>query len=168
MLSKKMESALNEQMNFEFYSGYIYLAMGAYLDNLGLSGFASWMKAQNKEEIFHVDKIYKYLLETGGRPFYTEVPEPPKEWDNIKAVFKHALEHEKVVTGRINNLMSMAIKENDYATRSLLTWYIDEQVEEESSVKTIVDKLELINTSEYGIFMLDKELGARVFSPPAQ
>ena len=168
MLSKKMEAAINDQMNFEIYSGYIYLAMGAYMDSIDLPGFANWMKVQWEEEFFHAKKMYNYLVERGGRPFYTQVPEPPKDWESVKAAFEHALEHERIVTGRINDLMTLAIEENDHATRSFLNWYVDEQVEEESSVDAIIKKLNLINNSGHGIFMLDKELGARVFSPPAQ
>jgi len=168
MLSKKMEAAINDQMNFEVYSGYIYLAMGAYMDSLDLAGFAKWMKIQWEEELFHAKKMYDFVLERGGRPTYAPVPEPPKDWKSVKAAFEHALEHEKIVTGRINDLMTLAIKEKDYATRSFLNWFIDEQVEEESNVDGIIKQLNMIKDSGHGIFMLDKEFGSRVFSPPAK
>jgi len=168
MISKKMEAAINDQMNFEIYSGYIYLAMGAYMDSLDLAGFANWMKVQWEEEFFHAKKMYDFILERGGRPVYAPVPEPPKDWENVKAAFEHALEHEKIVTGRINDLMTLAIEEKDYATRSFLNWYVDEQVEEESNVDGIIKQLNMIKDSGHGIFMLDKEFGSRVFSPPAK
>jgi len=168
MLSKKMETAINDQMNFEIYSGYIYLAMGAYMDSLDLAGFANWMKVQYDEEFFHAKKMYDFILERGGRPFYTQIPEPPKDWESVKAAFKHALEHERIVTGRINDLMTLAIEEKDYASRSFLNWYVDEQVEEESNVDAIIKQLNMIKDSGHGVFMLDKELGTRVFAPPVK
>lgn len=167
MLSKKMEKMINDQMNFEIYSGYIYLAMGAYMDSIDLPGFANWMKVQWQEEFFHATKMYNYLVERGGRPVFSEVPVPPKDWKSVKAAFEHALEHEQIVTGRINDIMTAAIKENDHATRSFLNWYVDEQVEEESSVDAIIKKLKLMKESGHGMFMLDKELAARTFTPPA-
>ncbi|HDT11767.1 MAG TPA: ferritin [bacterium] len=168
MLSKKMEKMINDQMNFEIYSGYIYLAMGAYMDSLDLAGFANWMKVQWQEEFFHAQKMYNYLLERGGRPFLTEVPAPPKDWKSVKGAFEHALEHEQIVTGRINDIMNLAIKENDHATRSFLNWYVDEQVEEEASVDAIIKKLKLMKESGHGMYMLDKELGGRTFTAPAE
>ncbi len=168
MLSKKVEKMINDQMNFEIYSGYIYLAMGAYMDSLDLPGFANWMKVQWQEEFFHAQKMYNYLLERGGRPVLTQVPAPPKDWKSVKAAFEHALEHEQIVTGRINDIMNAAIKENDHATRSFLNWYVDEQVEEEASVDAIIKKLKLMKESGHGMYMLDKELGSRTFTAPAE
>lgn len=164
MISKKLEKMIVDQMNFEIYSGYVYLAMGAYMDDMNLPGFANWMKVQWKEEFSHAEKFYNYLLERGGRPFFTAVPEPPKDWANVKAAFEQALSHEKNVTGKINAIMTAAIKENDYATVSFMRWYVDEQVEEESSVQSILNKLNFINDSGYGIFMLDKEFAKRTFN----
>ncbi len=166
MINKKMEKMINDQMSFEIYSGYIYLAMGAYMDSLDLPGFANWMKVQWQEEFFHAQKMYAYLVERGGRPTFGAIPEPPKTWKSVKAAFEHALEHERIVTGRINDIMTAAIKENDHATRSFINWYVDEQVEEESNVETIIKRLNMIKESGEGMFMMDKELAARVFVPP--
>ncbi|MGI6393160.1 MAG: ferritin [bacterium] len=165
MLNKKIEKIINEQMNFEIYSGYIYLAMSAYMDSIDLPGFANWMRAQWEEEFYHAMKMYNYLVERGGRPVFSTVPEPPKTWKSAKAAFENALEHEQIVTGRINDIMDAAIKENDHATKSFINWYIDEQVEEEASVDSIIKKLNLMKESGHGIFMLDKELGERTFTP---
>jgi len=167
VISPKMEKLLNDQMNFEIYSGYIYLAMSAYMDSLDHPGFANWMKVQWEEEFFHSRKMYGYLLERGGRPVLDAVPAPPKEWKSVTAAFEHALEHERVVTGRINAMMDAAIEEKDHATRSFLNWFIDEQVEEEAGVDAIIKKLGHIGASGHGLFMLDRELGARTFTPPA-
>ncbi len=168
MLNKRIEEMLVDQMNFERYSGYIYLAMGAYLDSIDLGGFANWMKIQNEEELFHAEKMYNYILERGGRPVWKEIPAPGVEWESVKACFETALEHERIVTDRINKMMTAAIEENDHATRSFLNWYVDEQVEEESNVDSIIKHLNLIKDSGQGIFMMDKELGARTFTPPAK
>lgn len=167
MLNKKIEKMINEQMSFEIYSGYIYLAMGAYMDSLDLPGFANWMKVQWQEEFFHAQKMYNYLVERGGKPSFGAIPEPPKTWKSVKAAFEHALEHEQIVTGRINDIMTAAIKENDYATRSFINWYVDEQVEEEANVEAVIKKLTLMKEAPHGVYMLDKELAARVFTPPA-
>jgi len=166
MLSKKMEKMINDQMSFEIYSGYIYLAMGAYMDSLDLPGFANWMKVQWEEEFFHAKRMYAYLVGRGGRPSFAVVPVPPVEWKSVKAAFEHALEHERIVTGRINDIMTAAIKENDHATSSFYKWFVDEQVEEESNVQTIIKQLKLMNESGQGMFMMDKDLAARVFVPP--
>ena len=165
-MNEKIEKMINDQMNFEFYSGYIYKAMAAYCDSIDLTGFANWLKVQVEEETYHAEKMYNYLLERGARPSWTEVPGPPKDWDSVKAVFENALEHEKIVTDRINKIMTAAIEANDHASRSFLNWYVDEQVEEEASVDSILKKLELVKESGHGLFMMDKDLSARVFTPP--
>ena len=110
--------------------------------------------------------MYKFLLERNGRPYFTEVPRPQKEWDTVKAAFENALEHEKIVTDRINQIMSSAIAESDHATSSFYSWFVDEQVEEESNVDTVIKKLKLMKESSEGLFMLDKDMAARVFTPP--
>jgi ferritin len=165
-MNEKIEKMINDQMNFEFYSAYIYKAMGAYCDSIDLPGFANWLKIQVQEEMFHADKMYNYLLERRGRPFFAAVPAPAKDWDSVKAVFENALEHEQIVTDRINKIMTAAIAENDHASRSFLNWYVDEQVEEESNVDAILKQLELVKESGHGLFLLDKDLAARIFTPP--
>ncbi|MCK4762844.1 MAG: ferritin [Candidatus Aminicenantes bacterium] len=166
MINDKIEKMINEQMNFEIYSAYIYKAMGAYCDSIDLTGFANWFKIQVDEEMFHAQKMYDFLLERGGRPFFTQIAAPPKDWDSVKAAFEHALDHERIVTDRINKIMTAAIGENDHASRSFLNWFVDEQVEEEANVDSILKKLELVKESGHGIFLMDKDLAARTFTPP--
>lgn len=166
MIGKKIEDMIVDQINYEMYSAYIYLAMGAYFDSIDLPGFANWMKVQYQEEFFHAKKMYTYLLKKGGRPFYTKMNAPEKDWASPKAVFEHALKHENTVTLRINNIKSAAIEEKDHATSAFYDWFVNEQVEEESSVETIIKKLKFINNSTDGMYMLDKELSARVFVEP--
>ncbi len=167
MLKERIEKMLNDQMNFEMYSAYLYKAMGAYCDSIDLSGFANWFKIQGKEENFHTEKIYDYLLERGGRPFFTAIEAPKKDWESLKAAFENTLEHEQLVTEKVNTLMTAAIEENDHATRSFLNWFVDEQVEEESNTDRIIKQLKLLEGSSQGLFMMDKEMALRVFTPPA-
>ena len=166
MIDKKLEKMINDQINYETYSAYIYLAMGAYFDAKNLPGFANWMKVQWQEELFHAKKMYLYLLDKGGRPFYTAIPDPGKEWKSAKAVFEHALEHEKIVTSRINAIKSAAMKLNDHATSVFYNWFVNEQVEEEKNVSEIIQKIDFIGEKGPGAYMLDKKLAARVFVEP--
>jgi len=167
MLDKKIEKMINDQMNFEIYSAYIYLAMGAYFDAKGLPGFANWMKVQWQEELFHAKKMYIYLLDKGGRPFFTAIPDPGKNWDSPKAAFEHALKHEQTVTSRINAIKSAAMRAEDHATSVFYDWFVNEQVEEEKNVTEILQKLDLIGEKGHGLYMLDRELAGRTFAEPA-
>ena len=167
MMKEKIEKAFNDQINWEMYSGYIYLAMAAYFADKGLSGFAQWMKNQSGEELFHAMKMYDYVFERGGRVILKQIGAPEKEWDSPLEAFEEALEHERGVTERIDKMMDLAIKERDHASASFLQWFVDEQVEEEDSVGDVVDKLKLIGDGS-ALYHLDKELGARVFSWPAE
>lgn len=169
MMKQEMAEAINDQINAEWYSSFLYMSMAAYFEDQALGGMASWMRMQAKEEEFHAMKFFDYLVERGARVELKAIEEPPKEWDSPLAVFESAYEHEVKVTGLINRLMTMAIKLEDYATQQFLQWYVEEQVEEEDSTSTAVDKLKLIERSAGGLFMLDKELGARTFAePPAE
>ena len=163
MLTERMEKAINEQINAEMYSAYLYLSMSAYFEDKGLKGFAKWMYIQNQEEITHAMKFFHYVNERGGRIKLTAIEVPDFTWDSPLAVFKQSLEHEKHVTSLINNLVSISLEEKDYATHSMLNWYVDEQVEEEANATEIVNKLELIGDEKTALFMLDKELHARNF-----
>ncbi|MBN1636046.1 MAG: ferritin [Deltaproteobacteria bacterium] len=167
MIKEKMLSAINRQINAELYSAYLYLSMNAYLNSINLKGFADWMRVQALEEMAHADKFYKYIIERGGRVILEAIDSPPAGWDSALAVFEHVYEHEQKVTKLINTLMDIAIKEKDHATISFLRWFVDEQVEEESSADGILQKLKLIGDSGSGLFMIDSELGQRVFTPPA-
>jgi ferritin len=162
MLSKKMEEQLNEQINAEIYSGYLYYAMEAYFEDEDLTGFANWMHVQAQEELLHADKFFKYINERGGRVKLDSIEAPKNNWDSPLEVFKEAYEHETKVTERINNLYDLALEEKDHATASFLKWFIDEQVEEEASADEIVNKLKRIGDSGHGIFMLDNELSNRM------
>ncbi len=168
MISGKMETALNDQINAEIYSSYLYLAMAAYFEDLGTGGFSSWMKAQAQEELFHAMKFFNYVNERGGRVHLGAIKEPPKEWPNTLEAFQAALEHEKYVSSRINDLVNLAIEEKDHATNNFLQWFVSEQVEEEDNAGQIVDKLKLMGEAAGGIFMLDRELGQRTFTLPAE
>ncbi|MBS3734734.1 MAG: ferritin [Phycisphaerae bacterium] len=161
MISPKMQDAINEQINAETYSAYLYWSMAAYFESENLPGFARWMKVQAGEEMTHAGKFFDYVNERGGRVTLTAIEAPPTAWDSPLAAFQAAYEHETKVTAMINDLVDLARSENDHATESFLTWYVDEQVEEESSADDIVQKLTRVQDAPGGLFMLDRELGAR-------
>lgn len=162
MISKKMEVALNEQVNKEFYSAYMYLAMSAYCNTIGLPGFAYWMRLQYEEENLHVTKMYDYILDQGGEVHLKMIEEPPKEYGTPLAVFEKTLEHEQFVTRSIHELMSLAVEERDYATQAFLQWYVSEQVEEESNVQDVLNPLRMVGDDKGGLMMIDQKLSARV------
>ncbi|MDZ4182677.1 MAG: ferritin [Candidatus Cloacimonadaceae bacterium] len=167
MISKTLEKAINEQINKELFSEYLYISMQAWFAGENLDGFANWMDAQGKEERFHAMKFFNYLLDRGAKVKLMAIEQPTIDFGNPLKAFKMALEHEQFVTKSINNLMDLATKEKDHATKSFLQWYVDEQVEEEAAADKIVGKLKMIGDNMQGIFMLDNELGQRVFTPPA-
>lgn len=160
-LSKKMQEALNEQINLELYSSYVYLSMAAYFEDCSLEGFARWMGEQAKEETGHAMKIYGYINARQGRVTLKAIDAPPAEWESPMAAFQDALEHEKRVTKSICDLVEKAKAENDPATGIFLQWFVSEQVEEEATVSSIVDKMALTADFKGGIFMMNKELGSR-------
>ena len=167
MISKSIEKALNEQINAELYSSYLYLSMVAYFESVNLTGFATWMRAQTQEEILHAMKMYDFVNERGGRVILKAIETPPSEWDSPLAAFEAAYAHEQLVTGRINDLVNLAIEEKDHATNAFLQWFVNEQVEEEMSADNVVQNLKIANAAPGALFMLDRELGQRVFTPPA-
>jgi ferritin len=167
MISKKMEEALNGQVNAELYSAYLYLSMESYFKSLNLNGFANWMRVQTQEELMHAMKIYDFVNERGGRIILKAIEGPETEWDSPLAVFEAVYVHEQKVTGLINDLVDLAIKEKDHATNTFLQWFVNEQVEEESSADEVVQQLKMMENAPGGMFMLDRELGQRVFTPPA-
>lgn len=160
-IDKELEKAINEQINAELYSAYLYLSMAAYFENTNLKGFANWMSVQAKEELEHALKFYSFLNERGGRVILLEVKKPETEWDSPLAVFEHIYEHEKGVTERIYNLVDLATSKKDHATKSMLNWFVDEQVEEEALANEIVEILKRVKDSPNALFMLDSKLGAR-------
>ncbi len=167
MIPKKLEEAFSEQIRHELESAYLYLAMAAYFDSKGLEGMARWMRAQTQEEVTHAMRFYKHIVERGGRPQLQPISILQQEWASPQAAFAAAYEHEKFITGRINELVKLSQTENDYASRTLLQWFVDEQVEEEASTSKIAQELELVGSDGRGILMMDRELGQRVFVLPA-
>ncbi len=167
MMSQKMQDALNEQIKHELESAYLYYAMVAYLANEGLDGMAQWMKVQTQEEMLHASKLFDFIVERNGRVELAALAKPKGEWESPLAAFKDAYEHEKFITGKINALYKLAQEENDYPAAVLLQWFINEQVEEEAAALKIVEDLERVGGTGHGLFMLDRELGSRTFTPPA-
>lgn len=167
-MKKKMESALNKQINAEMYSSYLYLAMESYFQSISLGGFAKWMRGQVQEEMFHGMKIYDYVHERGGRAKFEAIAKPETEWASPLAAFEHILAHEQGVTELINDLIDVALDARDHAAKAFLDWFIIEQVEEEATVGGIVDRLRLIGDDSSGLFLLDSELSKRVFTMPVK
>lgn len=167
-MKKKMENALNKQVNAEMYSSYLYLAMESYFQSISLSGFAKWMRGQVQEEMFHGMKIYDYVHERGGRMKFEAIAKPQTQWDSPLVAFEHILAHEEGVTELINNLIDVALDARDHAAKAFLDWFIIEQVEEEATVGGIVDRLRLIGDDSSGLFLLDSELAKRVFTLPVK
>ena len=168
MLNETMEKAINDQLNAEMYSAYLYLSMSAYFESTGLKGFSGWMKAQAQEEMLHAMKFYDFINERGGRVMLKAIEAPPTEWDSPLDVFKAVYSHEQKVTGLINALVEIAAENRDHATSIFLQWFVSEQVEEEDSANEVVQKIELIGDASGGIFMLDRELGQRTFTMPSE
>lgn len=166
MITAKMQDAINDQINYELYSAYIYLSMSAYYLSINLPGFANWMHVQAQEEMFHAMKFYGFVNGRGGRVTLTTIAGPETSWENPSSPFIDALLHEQKVTTRINNLVNMAIEERDHASNIFLQWFITEQVEEEANAEAIIRQLELIGNDKSGLFMIDRELGLRVYTPP--
>ena len=160
-ISDAMVVAINDQIKAEFDSAYIYLAMSAYFEDSGLEGMAHWMKKQYKEEVEHAEKFIDYLYERGARVIVPEIAKPKESYADALEVFKTAYNHEQYVTSRIYKLVDQASAEKDYATLSMLKWYVDEQMEEEDNTGGIVSKLEFLGTDKHSIYMIDRELAAR-------
>ena len=165
MLNKKLEQELNNQLNAELFSAYLYLSMSAYLAIQNLSGFANWMKVQFEEEQSHAMKLYQYILDRGGRVTLGKIDAPQLEWKNVIEVFEDVLAHERKVTGLINELVNIAMEEKDHATVGELQWFVTEQVEEEATASDLLDQLKLIEGKGAGMFILDRELKQRAFTP---
>jgi len=167
MLSEKLLEELNKQIKYELESAHYYVAMEAYFDSNDLPGFANFFKVQAEEERFHAQKFYDFVYEMDADVEITPLELVGKDFESNVDVFKKALEHEKFVTSRIYELMEIAEDEKEYATQSMLKWFIDEQVEEENTMKDMIVKLERVKDNANGLYMLDKELAGRTFTPPA-
>ena len=164
MISEKMQKAMNDQVAAEFYSAYLYLSMSAYLDSVDLPGFANWMRVQYQEEVTHAEKIFDHIIERDGRAIVKSWEAPPGEWKSPLDVFETAYTHEQKVTSLIHKLVDKALAENDHASHIFLQWFVNEQVEEEASAKSIVQQLKLLGDSRAGLFQIDRELGRRSFT----
>jgi ferritin len=166
MMTEKIQQALNDQYNAELYSSYLYLSMSAWFESIDLQGFANWMKVQAEEELFHADKVFRYLIERGVRVIMQPVDAPPCDWTDTESVVEATLEHEQKVTAGINELVYLARDERDNASEVYLQWFIHEQVEEESNVGTVLGQVRLAGGNPQAILLLDRELGQRTFTPP--
>jgi len=168
MLSEKMESALNKQINAEMYSAYLYLAMSAYFEDRSLSGFANWMYIQAQEEMTHAMKIYRYINDRGGRVQLDAIEKPPKEWENEVKVAEEVYAHEQKVTGMIHDLVNLAREEKDHGTDNMLQWFVSEQVEEEANADELLQQIGMVGGKGQGLLMLDRELSQRQFVDETQ
>jgi len=169
-MDKNLYQAMNEQVTKELFSAYLYLSMAAYLESKGLSGMTNWMKMQAQEEMFHGMKIFDYLNERGERVILGAFEKPDSDFQSVRDIFEQVLAHEQSVTASCNNVYSLALEAKDHAAVGFMQWFVDEQVEEESGVRAILDKLAYIKEDSTGILMLDKDLGSRpqpVFPPAA-
>lgn len=166
-MKETIEKALNAQLNAEMYSSYLYLSMEAYFKSINLDGFANWMNCQMQEESAHARKFYDFINQRGGRVTLTTIDGPETEWDSPVAVMEATLAHEQKVTALINDLLDLALDERDHATNIFLQWFVTEQVEEEDSVNSVLQQLKQTGASEGGLFLVDRELAQRTFTPPS-
>ncbi len=161
VIKDKVAKAINKQINAELYSSYLYLAMSAWFQSVNFTGFAKWMAVQAKEEYAHAMKFYDYLLERGGKVTLAEIAAPKGSWKSPLNAFEEVYAHELKVTALIGDLVKLAKDDDDYATESMLKWFVDEQVEEESNALLIVEQLRVIKESTGGLYMLDHRIGTR-------
>jgi ferritin len=163
-ISKELQDAINDQINFELYSAYIYLSMGAWFHENNLPGMAHWMEIQFQEEYAHAIRFWRHITERGGRVILEAIEKPQIDWESPLDVFETAYDHEKVVTARIYKIGDLAESQGDRGAKGMLEWFYDEQVEEEDKTMSIRDTLKMIGDNVHALLMLDRELGAR---PPA-
>lgn len=161
MISKPLQDAMNEQINFELFSAYLYLSMSAHFEAQNLPGFANWMRVQYQEETSHAMKLYKYIFDRNGVVTLKSIAQPATKFKKPLEVFTQVLEHEQKVTSLINKLYELAVKEKDYAAQSFLQWFVNEQVEEEKNATDMINMLEMIGDSPVSLIMADRQLGAR-------
>lgn len=166
MLSQKLVDAINDQIQYEYYSAFIYKAMRAYFEVEDLPGMANWMEIQFQEEMSHAEKMFQFVSETGGRVQFQAMDAPNNDYKSPLHAFEEALRHEQIVTSRINALMDLAQQEKNHAAQIFLQWFVTEQVEEEANASHIVAKLKRISEDGRGLMMIDQELAKRVFVDP--
>ena len=167
MLSQKLQDAINAQINAELWSAYLYLSMSMDAADKGLKGVANWFYVQWKEEQDHAQIFINYLQSRDARVVLAPIAEVQTEWDSVLAMYEDTLKHEKVVTSLINDLANIAAEERDHATANMLIWFVDEQIEEEESARDIIDQLRMVEGNNYGLYMIDKEMAARVYTTPS-
>jgi ferritin len=165
MIGKKLNDAMNEQIKNELESYYIYLSMAAWLHSKALDGMGHWMRVQAHEEMLHAMKFFNHLIDRGGKVALKDLKQLKIQWKSALEVFQDALEHEKFISKKINELMSIARQEKEYASEPLLAWFTDEQIEEESNANKITEQLEMVGADKSGLLMLDRELAARAYPP---
>jgi ferritin len=161
MLSKTMQDAINDQIQKEYHSSYLYLAMAAHCEASNLPGSAQWMRVQSQEELAHALKLYDHVVDRGGRVTLQAIPQPPAEYKSALDVFEKVLAHEQLVTAAIHKLYALALKENDYPAQVMLQWFVTEQVEEEKSAGEVVEQLKAVGESKTSLMLLDRHLGKR-------
>lgn len=162
MISQRMQDAMNQQIQHETFSAYLYFSMAAYFHSKGLDGMAHWMKAQAQEEFGHALRFFNHINERGGRIELYALDQPDHEWNSPRDAFNAALKHEQFITGKINDLAKLADDENDRAAGIMLQWFIEEQVEEEDSVNKVLDLLNIAGEQGPGLLMADRELEQRI------
>ncbi len=165
MMKKKLQEAFSNQINEELYSAYLYAAMRAYFEGLNLQGFANWMRIQVEEELFHARKFVNFLFERSAEVTFKAIKAPEMQWDSPLAAFEAAHKHECHISECINKLSTLAVNEDDHASRIFLEWFVTEQVEEEANADAMVQNLRLVKDAPGGLFLLDREAGQRVISP---
>ncbi|WP_124640611.1 MULTISPECIES: ferritin [Amniculibacterium] len=165
MISERIAQAINEQIAKEHFAAYYYLSMSAWFYKNDLDGIANYFRVQHKEEMMHADKMFDYLNDVGGDIILQSVEQPPHEFKNAIEIFERALEHEKLVTKSIFNIMKLANEESDYATVSFLQWFVNEQVEEEANASQMVSKIKMVQDNPSALYLFDQELAQRVFVP---
>jgi ferritin len=161
MLNARLQKAFNEQINHEMSSSYLYLSMASYAQSMNLPGFAHWLELQTKEESGHAMKLYKFVLERGGRVELDTIEKPAAEFKSPTALFEEVLKHERKITALINRLYEIALDEKDYASQVLLHWFIEEQVEEEAAASEILETLKMAGEKGHALIMMDRQLGRR-------
>jgi len=166
MLKDNIAKMINDQLNYELYSAYIYYSMSSYADSKGLKGIAHWLKIQALEESAHAEKFSRYLNDRGSRVELQAIPAPRRDWNDLEEMFNEALHHEYSVSERVSNITHTAFEERDHATYNFMQWFVGEQVEEEATFTEVLDKMKLVAKSAEGTFILDKDMGTRVLALP--
>lgn len=164
MLSQKLHDAINAQINAELWSAYLYLAMAMDAETKGYTGVANWFKVQFQEEQDHARIFMNYLNSRDAKVVLAPIAEVPSEWPTVVEMFRQTLDHERKVTGMINNLAAIAQADNDFASINRMVWFVNEQVEEEETARQMIASAEAVIDNKYGMYMLDKELASRTYT----